>query len=106
MEEELIIKINKLNKYITNKKDIDTFKDVLEKGCSNKDYYYNQIEIKNKESMEIEKAINSIENSNERNILIKKYMLNQTFKDIAECLGYCEQQVKRIHKKALYNICI
>lgn len=106
MEEELIIKVNKLNKYISNQHDINTYKDLITKGCNNKDYYSEQIKIKNKERTEIECAINDIANSNERNILIKKYMLNKTFKEIADDIGYCEQQIKRIHKKALYNICI
>lgn len=44
-----------------------------------------------------------LKNSNEKNLLQARYILNETWEQIAERLGYSVMHIHRIHKKALEN---
>ena len=48
-------------------------------------------------------AIDKLENTNERAVLRLRYILNQTWEEIAEKMGYSLMNIHRVHKKALNN---
>ena len=47
--------------------------------------------------------INRLSNTNEKILLQARYILNETWEQIAERLGYSVRQTHRIHKSALEN---
>lgn len=52
----------------------------------------------------IERAINSLENEQERDVLFYRYIKGLTWLEIAEQMGYTERQAHRFHGKALAHL--
>lgn len=52
----------------------------------------------------VEKAINSLENEQERDVLFYRYIKGLTWLEIAEQMGYTERQAHRFHGKALAHL--
>lgn len=78
--------VNKMNKIIEMEKDLNEL-------CN--------FQIK------LSGAIDKLENTNERAVLRLRYILNQTWEEIAEKMGYSLRQVTRIHGEALksFKLC-
>lgn len=74
--------VNKMNKIIEMEKDLNEL-------CN--------FQIK------LSGAIDKLENTNERAVLRLRYILNQTWEEIAEKMGYSLMNIHRVHKKALEN---
>ncbi len=78
--------VNKMNKIIEMEKDLNEL-------CN--------FQIK------LSQTIDKMENTNERAVLRLRYILNQTWEEIAEKMGYSLRQVTRIHGEALksFKLC-
>lgn len=74
--------VNKMNKIIEMEKDLNEL-------CN--------FQIK------LSQTIDKMENTNERAVLRLRYILNQTWEEIAEKMGYSLMNIHRVHKKALKN---
>lgn len=53
--------------------------------------------------VELNEKVNKVENFNERMVLRYRYILNYTWEQISEKMGYSTRQVIRIHGEALKN---
>ena len=53
--------------------------------------------------IELSQMIDTIENTNERVVLRLRYILNQSWEEIAEKMGYTLRQIHRIHGNAIKN---
>lgn len=49
-------------------------------------------------------TINSLEDANEREVLIERYILSKQWEDVAKEVGYSWKQTHRIHGNALMNL--
>ncbi len=74
--------VNKMNKIIEMEKDLNEL-------CN--------FQIK------LSQTIDKMENTNERAVLRLRYILNQTWEEIAEKMGYTLRQIHRIHGNAINN---
>ncbi|OFL79140.1 hypothetical protein HMPREF2747_05565 [Fusobacterium sp. HMSC073F01] len=74
--------VNKMNKIIEMEKDLNEL-------CN--------FQIK------LSQTIDKMENTNERAVLRLRYILNQTWEEIAEKMGYTLRQIHRIHGNAIKN---
>lgn len=74
--------VNKMNKIIEMEKDLNEL-------CN--------FQIK------LSQTIDKLENTNERAVLRLRYILNQTWEEIAEKMGYTLRQIHRIHGNAIKN---
>lgn len=74
--------VNKMNKIIEMEKDLNELCDF-------------QIKLSG--------TIDKLENTNERVVLRLRYILNQTWEEIAEKMGYTLRQIHRIHGNAIKN---
>ena len=53
--------------------------------------------------VELNEKVNKVEDFNERMVLRYRYILNYTWEQISEKMGYSTRQVIRIHGEALKN---
>ena len=74
--------VNKMNKIVEMEKDLNEL-------CN--------FQIK------LSQTIDKMENTNERAVLRLRYILNQTWEEIAEKMGYTLRQIHRIHENAIKN---
>ena len=52
---------------------------------------------------DVEKLVSLVE-GNYNTVLVRRYLLNESYEVIAERLHYCDRQVKRIHQRAIEKI--
>lgn len=55
-------------------------------------------------SCEISRAIQKVENYDYQDLLVKRYVLGETWEKIAEDMNYSEQHIHRLHGEALKKI--
>ena len=92
-------KVNILKGYIRFSNEIDTLEEmkVSFDTCG-------RIELLKSEQKKIISSIYDVKDDNERNVLLRKYVLGHELIDIAEKIGVSERQVSRIHSKAINDI--
>lgn len=54
--------------------------------------------------LEVEKAIMTVKDSSEREVLERRYLLFEKWEQIADAMNYTERRVFQLHGKALKNI--
>lgn len=110
--------LNELENNLDNVKSFDYSKDKLQGGPVQDDTVMiekiNRIievqEIIREKETELKRIqanlyleINRLTNTNEKILLQARYILNETWEQIAERLGYSVRQVHRVHRSALEN---
>lgn len=55
-------------------------------------------------SCEISRAIQKVENYDYQDLLVKRYILGETWEKIAEDMNYSEQHIHRLHGETLKKI--
>ena len=63
-----------------------------------------KMEAEYKKLQEVNDTVNSVSDPELQQILVKRYIGNKKWKDIAHDLFICERQVRRLHEKALSEI--
>ena len=53
---------------------------------------------------DIERLVDLLE-GDQRTILIRRYMLNESWEAIGGRMNYCERQIRRKHDVSIYNLC-
>ncbi len=93
-----------LKTYRLQQAKLNRLKEMLTRFPENENGYQEQIRECHEIRKNIEKAINSLKNEVQKEILTQKYICGKTNEEIGLILNYSTRHIERLHRTAIENI--